>query len=106
MDNIFHWYKINGIINKFLLIGDKFKHLRQSRFPYSTCWIFTKDKEEIQETGDSRFAYQNKIDKACLKHDIAYGDFEDLPRRAAVKCYMMKQLILLKIQNMMDIKEV
>ena len=24
--------------------------------------------------------YQNKLDKACFQHDMAYGDFKDLPR--------------------------
>ena len=35
---------------------------------------------------------------------MAYGDFKDLPRRTIVdKAYMIKHLIVLKIQNMMDI---
>ena len=37
-----------------------------------------KIKQRIQkfkETGDSRYIYQNKLDKACLQHDMAYGDF-------------------------------
>ena len=25
--------------------------------------------------------YQNKLDNACFQHDIAYGNFEDLPKR-------------------------
>ena len=47
---------------------------------------FTKIKERIQkfkETVDSRHIYQNKIDKACFQHDMAYGDFKDLARRTA-----------------------
>ena len=27
--------------------------------------------------------YQNKLDKACFQHDMAYGYFEDLTRRTA-----------------------
>ena len=27
--------------------------------------------------------YQNRLDKACFQHDIAYGDFKDLTRRTA-----------------------
>ena len=45
-------YKINDIINKFLLAGDKFRpemHLRQPQFTYSACGPFTKNKERIQE---------------------------------------------------------
>ena len=57
-------------------------HLRQPgfRFMYSACRPFTKNKERIQkfkETGDSRYIYQNKLDKACFQHDIAYRDFKD-----------------------------
>ena len=59
-------------------------HLRQPRFTYSVCGPFTKTKERIQkfkETGDSRYIYQNKLDKACFQHDMAHGDFKDLTRR-------------------------
>ena len=61
-------------------------HLRQPGFTYSTCGPFTKNKERIQkfkETGDSRYIYQNELDKACFQHDMAYGDFKDLTRRTA-----------------------
>ena len=50
--------KMNKIINKFLLAGDKFMpemHLRQPGFAYSACGPFTKNKESIQkfkETGN------------------------------------------------------
>ena len=27
--------------------------------------------------------YQNKLDKACFQHDVAYGHFKDLPKRTA-----------------------
>ena len=39
--------KMNEIINKFLLVGDKFMpemDLRQQRFTYSACGPFTKIK--------------------------------------------------------------
>ena len=80
---------MNQILNKILLAGDKFMpimHLRKPGFTYSTCWPFTKNKERIQklkETEDSRYIYQNKLDKACFQHDMAYGDFKDLTRRTA-----------------------
>ena len=44
--------KMNEIINKFLLVGEKFMpemHLRQPGFTYSTCESFTKNKERIQK---------------------------------------------------------
>ena len=63
-------YKVNEIVNNFLLAGDKVMpemHLRQPGFTYSTFGPFTKNKERIQkfkETGDSQYIYQNKLDKA------------------------------------------
>ena len=45
-----------------------------------------KKKERIQklnETGDSRYIYRNKLDKACFQHGVGYGGFQDLSRRAA-----------------------
>ena len=80
---------MNEIVNKFLLAADKFMpemYLRQPGFKYSACRSFTKIRERIQkfkETGDSRYIYQNKLDKACFQHDMPYGDFKDLTRRTA-----------------------
>ena len=77
---------MNDIINKFLLVGDKFMpemHLRQPGFTYSGC---AKNKERIQkfkQTGDSRYIYRYELDQACFQHDMAYGDFTDLKRRTA-----------------------
>ena len=71
-------YKMNEIVNKFLLAGDKFIP-ETPGFTNSACGTFTKNKERIQkfkETGDSRFIYQNKDDKACFQHDMPYGDFK------------------------------
>ena len=62
-------YKMNDIISKFLLAGDKFlpeMHLRQPGFTYSACGPFTKNKKRIQkfkETGDSRYIYKKELDK-------------------------------------------
>ena len=91
---------MNGIVNKLLLAGDKFMpemHLKQPGFTYSACRTFTKNKEKInkiKETGDSGYIYENELDKACVQHDMAYGDF---------MIWLMKHLILLRIRNMMDI---
>ena len=57
---------MNQIVNKFLLVGDKFMpemHSRQPRFTCSACGTFTKNKKRIQkfkETGDSQYIYQKK----------------------------------------------
>ena len=70
------------IINKFLLVGDKFMpemHL-QPQFTYSTCGPFTKHKQRIQkfkETGDTNYIYKNELDKVCFAHDAAYSDSKD-----------------------------
>ena len=80
-------YKMNEIVNKFFLAGDKFMpemHLKQPGFTYSACGPFTKNKERIQkfkETGDTSYIYKNKLDNACFQHDKAYGDFKDLAKR-------------------------
>ena len=80
---------MNEIVNKCLLAGEKYipeMHLRQPEFMCSACKLFTKNKERIQkikETGDSRYIYQNELDKALFQYDMAYGDFKDLTRRTA-----------------------
>ena len=83
-------YKMNDIINKFLLAGDKYMpemNLKQPQFTYSACEPFTKNKERIQKfkkTGNLRFIYRNELDKASFQHDMAYRDFKDLAKRTAV----------------------
>ena len=65
-------YKMNDIVNKFLLAGDKFmseRHLKQPGFTYSACGPFTKHKERIQkfkETEDTKYIYRNELDEACF----------------------------------------
>ena len=82
-------YKVNEIVNNFLLAGDKFipkMNLRIRGFSDSACGPFTKNKERIQkfkETGATKYIYRNELDKAWLQHDTAYGDFKDLARRTA-----------------------
>ena len=76
---------------------------------YSACGPFTRNRERIQkfkQAGDSRYIYKNELDKACFQHDMAYADFKDLKRRTAADNFLRdKHLILVKILNMMDIKE-
>ena len=65
----FECKKINEIVNKFLLAGDKFipeMHLKQPGFTYSACGPFTKNKERIKkfmQTGNTDFVYRNELDK-------------------------------------------
>ena len=59
-------------------------HLKQSRFTYSACGSFTRNKERIEkfrQTGNIDFIYRNELDKACFQHDIAYDKSKDLIKR-------------------------
>ena len=68
---------MNEIVNKVLLVGDKFMpemHLKQPGFTYSVCGPFTKNKERIEkfiQTGNTNFIYKNELDKAYFQHDMA-----------------------------------
>ena len=49
-------------------------HLRQPGFTYSASEEFIKNEQKAQdfkETGDSKYIYQNELDKACFQHDMA-----------------------------------
>ena len=71
---------MNEIVNKFLLVGDKFMlkmHLKQPGFTYSACGPLTKKKERIEkfmQTGNTDFIYKNELDKP-------YGKSKDLLKR-------------------------
>ena len=70
----FKAYKMNEMVNKFLLIEDKFMpemHLKQPGFTYGACALFTKNKERIEKfmvTGNTDFIYRNDLDKV-IKED-------------------------------------
>ena len=70
--------KINEIVNKVLLVGDKFMpemHLKQTAFTYSACGPIQKNKErteKVMQTGNTNFIYKNELDKACFQHDMTY----------------------------------
>ena len=78
---------MNEIINKMLLVGDKFMpemHLKEPGFTYSACGPFSKKKERIEisiQTGNTDFIYKIELDKACFQHDMAYGKSKDLVRK-------------------------
>ena len=79
--------KMNKIVDKFVLVGDKFMpkmHLKQPGFTYSSCGPFTKNKERIEkfmQTGNTDFIYKNQLDKACFQHNMAYGKSKYLAKR-------------------------
>ena len=80
-------HKMNEIVNKFLLVGDKFipeMHLKPPGFTYSACGPSTKNKERIEkfiQTGNTNYIYKNDLDKACFQHDMAYGKYKNLTKR-------------------------
>ena len=83
-------YKMNNIINQFLLAGDKFMPETHLRDPvvgtYSVCGPFTKHKKRIQkvlESGNTKYIYKNDLDKACFAHDAVYSDSINLTKRTA-----------------------
>ena len=59
---------MNEIMNKFLLVGEKFMpemHLKEIGFTYSACSPFTKNKERTEkfmQTGTTDFIYKNKLE--------------------------------------------
>ena len=81
---------MNEIVNKFLLVGDKFVPemcIKLPGFTYSACGSFNKNKERVQnfkETGDTKYIYKNELDKTCFQHAMAYGDFKYLPKRTVL----------------------
>ena len=84
-------------------------HLRQPQCTYSACGPLNKHKQRIQkfmETGDTNYIYKNELDKACFPHDVHLLIVKTLQKEPLqIKSSEIKHLILLKIQNMMDIKE-
>ena len=78
-------YKINeensDIINKFLLIGDKFMsemHFWDSKVKkYSACGPFTRHQKRIDifmKDGRLSHILKNRLHPACFQHDSAYAD--------------------------------
>ena len=59
-------------------------HLKQPGFTYSANALFTKNKETIQKTMQTRntnYIYRNDLDKTCFRHDMPYGKYKDLIKR-------------------------
>ena len=78
---------MNKIMNKFLLVGDKFMpemNLKQPDFTYSACGPFTKSNKRIEkfmQTRNTDFIYKNELGKVCFHHDMAYGKSKYLAKR-------------------------
>ena len=78
---------MSEIVNRILLVGEKFKQemqLKQPGFTYSACGPFTKNKERVEkfmETGNTNYINKKDFDKACFQHDMTYGKCKDLTKR-------------------------
>ena len=76
------------IINKFLLIGDKFMPeetedlLVKPIFTYISCKLFKRNLRKLKETRDSKYFYQNKQDEFCFQGDMTFRVFKGLPKRS------------------------
>ena len=63
---------MNEIVNKFLMVGDKFMpemNLKQPGFTYIACVLLTKSKEKIDkfmQMKNTDYIYKNDLDKACF----------------------------------------
>ena len=40
-------------------------------------------RQNLKETGDALYIYENELDKSCFQHDMVYGDFKDLTGKTA-----------------------
>ena len=75
---------MDEIIKKFSLSADKFmpeKHQDSQDLiivPVDHSLKIIERTKKIKETGDSRYIYQNQLDRGCCQHDMVYGNFKDL----------------------------
>ena len=74
----------SDIINKFLLIGDKFMpemHLWDPKVKkYSACGPFARYKKRIDmfmRGGRLSHILKNRLDAACFQHDSVYAKYKD-----------------------------
>ena len=89
------------MLNHFLLAGEKFKPNLGLQIQAFVDHLLKTDRiQKFKEKGYSRYVYQNEFDRGCFQHDMTYGVFKDLPIE------QIKHSVLLKIQNMTDIKKI
>ena len=59
-------------------------HFRQVDLPAVPVDDLLKEGRipKFKETGDLRYIYQSRLDRACFQSNMTHGDVKDLPRRA------------------------
>ena len=78
---------MDEIIKKFSLSADKFmpeKHQDSQDLiivPVDHSLKIIERTKKFKETGDSRYIYQNQLDRGCCQHDMVYRNFKDLQWR-------------------------
>ena len=85
------------IINKFLLIGNKFMpemHLWDPKAKkYSACGPFTRHQQRINEfmkNGRLSHIAKNRLDAACFQHDSAHDKYKDSLNRKQSDIFLKK----------------
>ena len=63
-------------------------HLTKPGFTYSACGTFTKNKERIKKFKESRYIYQNELDKTCFWHDMSWQ------KKLLVVVLKMKKIVI------------
>ena len=88
---------MNAIVNKLLVVEDKFMpemYLRQPGFTYSVCVPFIKNEKRIKKfkaTGDSGYIYQNELDKAFkVAINSKYDAYKCVLGLVVYKCFDIK----------------
>ena len=95
---------MNEIVNKFLLVEDKFMPempLKQPGFTYSACGPFTKNTEGIEkiiQAGNTIYIYKIDLNKACFQHDMDYGKIKK------EHLYELHNQFQMKIQDFTELK--
>ena len=70
------------MVNKFLLVGDKFMPEMHLKVHFSKVHLL-KIKKELKSLCklEIHIQFRNKVDKACFQHGMAYGKTKDLVKR-------------------------
>ena len=112
MNCCIRWYFVYKVkkniemVHKCLETGDKFLHeihLWLSEFAYSDWGLFTENKErKFKKMKDLKYTNKKGQDKACIQHNMEVLNI-CIEEQLLINYDVIKNLVLLKIKNMMDI---
>ena len=70
-------------------------------------FLETKKEKKLKKQRDSRYIYQNELDKVCFRYVVAYKVFKGFAKRKVCdKAFHNIAFNIAKIQNIMNTKEV